>query len=48
MHGTLHFDTRYNPIGNYMFGVALTNNKRLKTKVEHQFIIQTNKSTGIL
>lgn len=47
VHGTLHFDTRGNTLENYTLGLALTNKKWLKTRVEHQMTAQTHKLSGI-
>jgi len=47
IHGTLHFDTRDNPIENYTLGLALTNKKWLKTRVEHQLTTQTKRPIEI-
>jgi hypothetical protein len=47
VHGTLHFDLRDNEIENYTLGLALTNKKWLKTRVEHQLTAQTKKPTRI-
>ena len=47
VHGTLHFDLEDNAIGNYTLGLALTNKKWLKTRVEHQLTAQTDSRTRI-
>jgi len=46
VYHTLHFDLRDNAIKNYTLGLALTNKKWLKTKVEHQLTAQTDRRTG--
>jgi hypothetical protein len=43
----IHFDLRDNAIENYILGLALTNNKWLKTRVEHQLTAQTKKPARI-
>ena len=48
MHENLHFDLRDNAIENYILGLALTNKKWLKTRVEHQLTTQTDIRTEIL
>jgi len=47
VHGTLHFDLRGNATENYTLGLALTNKKWLKTRVEHQLTAQTKKPVRI-